>query len=41
MEAFEAAVGKLDMAEFDEALGAARTFSDAERAVHAGLGKTG
>ena len=39
MAALEVAVEKLDMA--DKALGAARTFRDAERAVHAGLGKTG
>ena len=37
----EAAVGKPDMVEFAKATKAARTFGELERAVHAGLDRTG
>jgi uncharacterized protein (DUF302 family) len=39
--ALEAAVGTPDMVQFAKAARAARTFGELERAVHAGLGRTG
>ncbi|HKD67370.1 MAG TPA: DUF302 domain-containing protein [Candidatus Binataceae bacterium] len=41
VSALEAAVGKPEMVEFAKAIGAARTLDELERAVRAGLGKTG